>query len=216
MPARPFGGARYGGTQRGATRSRAARGATGRGFTLIEGLVVLLFVTMLVALGFPALQQMIHRSRLEGTARECAVLCQRARLEAIKQGVPVVVRFDTTDRTVESWLDADGNGTQEPTETEFAIVTLPGTIDYLAPTSQEEVWIDNGSGENVDSEGGWLTFFTDGSIDFTGDVRFGDSRQNYLQLSLGPVATGQVELSKWDEELDEWLQPREDRPWKWN
>ena len=35
----------------------------------------------------------------------CAVLCQRARLEAIKQGVPVAVRFDTADRTVESWLD---------------------------------------------------------------------------------------------------------------
>lgn len=201
MPSRRFGGTRA-----------SARGAPG--FTLIEGLVVMLFITVLIAIGFPALQQMIHRSRLEGATRECAIVCQRARLESIKQGVPVVVRFDTTDKTLESWLDADGNGAQDPGEIEFVFMSLPGTIDYKAPPAQTEVDIEDG--ENTDGDGGWITFFTDGSIDFTGDIRFGDARENYLQLSLGPRATGQVEISKWDAEGGIWVQPREDKPWKWN
>lgn len=185
-----------------------------RGFTLLEALVVMLIVGLIVAFGLPALQQMINRSRLEGATRECAVVCQRARLEAIKQGVPVAVRFDTADRTVESWLDANGDGTQDPTEIEFVVMTLPGTIDYAAPAPQSPVDIENG--ENTDGDGGWITFFTDGSIDFTGNIHFGDTRGNFLQLSLGPRATGQTELSKWDDTgSGEWLLPREDKPWKW-
>lgn len=185
-----------------------------RGFTLLESLVVLLFAAMIMTLGIPALQQMIHRSRLEGAMRECAVVCQRARLEAIKQGVPVAVRFDTSDRTVESWLDTDGNGSRDPGETELVVMDLPGTIDYAAPPGHSPVEIEGG--ENSDGDGGWITFFTDGSIDFTADIRLGDSRQNFLQLSLRPRATAHVELSKWDDESSEWMLPREGKPWKWN
>ena len=189
---------------------RVAGRTAASGFTLLEMLLVLLFSASLLVIGLPALQQMVHRGRLEGAARECAIMCQRARLEAITQSVPVVVRFDTTRRLIVSWLDENGDGVQDPTETEVMAVGLPGTLDFAGPGSIPAI-----EDINVDADGGYVTFFTDGSIDLAGSVRFGDRRDNYLQLELGPRATGKTSIQKWDPITSKWLEPREGKPWKW-
>ena len=196
--------------QVGGAHVRGARVAGARGFTLIESMVVLLFVALLVTIGLPALQQMIHRSRLEGATRECAVMCQRSRLESIRQGMPVVVRFDTKDRTVASWIDANGDGVQDPTETEIMVISLPGAVRFEGPPGLNPI-----EGFTTDPDGGWVTFQTDGSIDFEGEVHFMDERSNYLQLSLEPRATANVQVTKWDG--TKWVSPGEGgKPWKWN
>lgn len=186
------------------------RSEEARGFTLIEAMVVLLFVSVMITLGLPALQQLVHRSRLEGAARECAVMCQRARLEAIKQGLPVVVRFDTTDRTVESWVDANGDGIQDPTEVEIMVMALPGTVNFQGPGATPPV-----QGFTPDPDGSSVTFLTDGSIDEAGAVHFADSRSNFLQLELTPRATANVEIKKWDPTQSKWVMPQEGKPWEW-
>lgn len=193
-------------------RSRQAvrRRRRAAGYTLIEMLLVLLFAASLIVLGLPALQQMIHRSRLEGATRECAILCQRARLDAIRQGFPVVVRFDTTDRTVVSWVDENADGVQDAGETELAFVPLPGTVELAGPSPYPPI-----EDLNFDSDVGWVTFFTDGSIDEAGGVHFADTRENYLRLELGPQATGHVQILKYDLIKGEWVAPQEGQPWEW-
>jgi hypothetical protein len=173
-------------------------------------LLVLLFAAALIVLGLPALQQMIHRSRIEGATRECAVLCQRSRLEAIKEGFPVVVRFDTTDHAIVSWVDENADGVQDEGERELVFVPLPGTVELAGPPSTQPI-----EGFTVDSDGGWVMFFTDGSIDQEGWVHFGDQRSNYLRLTLRPRATGAVTITKWDPVKSEWFPQREGQPWEW-
>ena len=73
----------------------------------------------------------------------------------------------------------------------------------------------------IDSDGGQVTFFTDGSIDLAGKVYFRDERDNYLRLALSPRATGHVEITKYDPDgaqpEDRWVLPGKDgKPWTWN
>ena len=131
------------------------------GFTLIEAMMVLLIAGILMAIGIPALQQFIHRSRIEGFARETSIMCQAARLESIKQTLPTVVRFDETQRRVFTWLDSDGDSVQDPDEPDLATATLPGGIEFQGspgdPLAME--------GLLSDSDGAWVVFNSDGSAE---------------------------------------------------
>lgn len=199
---------------------RSTRGGTEReaGFTMLEALVVMLFVAIITTIGMPALQTMINRSRLEGIAREAAVMCQSTRLEAIKGGIPTVIRFDTTDRTIVSWIDANGDNIQDNDERQLLMRQLPGQADFDAPGSLGET-----GGLPKDSDGAWLTFNVDGSIELTstgdcdtglGCVRFADQRSNFLELSIGPAATAKVEIRKWNG--SQWQRPGDGgHPWTW-
>jgi len=190
-------------------RIRYAQRATG--FTLVESLIVMVFIAALIALGMPALQEMIHRSRLEGVARETGVLCQATRLEAIKSGAPAGLRLEPASLRMYSWIDINADGKLDEGEQQLADRTLPGTVAFGAPDGEG----DPIEGFDSDDDGYWITFNTDGSINATGDIRFSDSRANYLQLSLSPAATATVELRKWDG--SEWmLSGEEGKPWEWN
>ena len=188
------------------------------GFTLIETMVVMLFMAIVMTLGMPALQQMIHRARLEGIARETSVMCHSTRLEAIKGGIPTVIRFDITDRTIVSWVDANGDNVQDVGERELMRRQLPAQADFLAPGGMDAI-----GGLPTDGDGAWLTFNIDGSIQLTstGDcdtglacVRLADSRPNYLELSIGPAATASVKIRKWNG--TEWQLPGDGgQPWHW-
>ena len=59
------------------------------GFTLIELMVVLILFGVVALISFPALQNAIARSRLEGTVRQVGILMQTSRYEAIKNSTPV-------------------------------------------------------------------------------------------------------------------------------
>ena len=87
-------------------------------------------------------------------------------------------------------------------------------------------------GLQTDDDGAWITFNTDGSIVLAnetceidvhgsdpfsgyGCMRFGDQRSNFIQMSIGPIATAIVELRKWNG--SEWrLAGEEGEPWEWN
>jgi type II secretory pathway pseudopilin PulG len=185
---------------------------------MLEVLVVMLIIGIMATLGMPALQQMISRSRLEGLARELSVVCQSSRLEAIKGGIPTVVRFDSANRIVLAWIDANGDNIQDADEREMVRRPLPGSVEFGGPDSLEKT-----GGLPKDGDGAWLTFNPAGSIELTstgdcdsglGCVRLTDYRENYLELSIGPAATAKVEIRKWDG--SKWMLPGEGgHPWEW-
>lgn len=190
------------------------------GFTLVEVLVVLLIFGVIALLGFPALQNMIARSRLEGTVRQIGNLMQQARYDAIKNSNPVSVRIDTTTRTVTAFRDSRTTGTfgtqdaGEKTVGPEAGLPLPRLVNFAAPGSQPVVY---GFHPASPTTFGWVSFETDGSADEQGAFRLGDNRNNYLEIAVEPKATARVEMRKWDDTLSAFVpQGNAGRPWTWN
>jgi prepilin-type N-terminal cleavage/methylation domain-containing protein len=201
-----------------ARRAAIRRAASSGGFTLIELLVVLILLGIITTLGFPALQNMIARSRLEGTVRQMGVLIQQARYEAIKNSTPVSVRIDIPGRMVTAFRDSRTSGDMGTQDAgELAVggeggLPLPRLIDFAAPGAETVV-----DGFDGDADHGWLTFSSDGSVDKQGAFRIGDNRGNYLEIAVEPAATARIEMRKWDDSTSAFVaQGTGGKPWTWN
>lgn len=208
------------------------RGDGARGFTLIEALLVVGVLTVVLALGIPAIQNLIVRSKTEGFARQVSSTMQRTRLEAIKMNREGAVFMDTANRRLVAFIDADRDGTFNPTN------GTPRTTDYVLarldlPSGVEFEDQDGNVGiasvlgaTTVEVDGADLPapiFQPDGSIeDPVAEAfafRVADVRDNTLEVRIAPAATGRVQLRKWQDE--EWLStvdPEADnpKPWRWN
>ncbi len=190
------------------------------GFTLLEALVVIAVIGIIITLGFPAIQMFIHRSKIEGIARSTGLLMKEARFEAIKRGVPVVVRADRDEVEIFAWADVDGDLTFNPdttnpdfraTDYEIRRYTLPAGVAFDAPGAQVKVF---GFTDLPDKPWNGAVFETNGSIRALGAVRFGDQRGNYLEVRIEPEATARVSLRKWDG-ASWWAQGEGDKTWEW-
>jgi type IV fimbrial biogenesis protein FimT len=90
------------------------------GLTMIEILVVLAIAAILAAVATPSLSTMIQRMRQSSTMSQLATDVNRARVEAIKRNIRVLVCMRSTDSLCgastswnNGWLvcsDADGDG----------------------------------------------------------------------------------------------------------
>lgn len=200
-----------------------------RGFTLIEALVTLAILAIALVLGIPALANLISRSRLEGAARELAVMAQRARLEAVKRRVQTVVEVDPATGAVLAYADVDGASAGDPPNLVFDPVAGELSFDtdyrigYLDPRPGVELAAPTGGGPVLDGltdAGGGkrvIVFRPTGAAQAAGGIRFGDAAElNFLEVRLEPAGTGRVELRKWDRDTNEWYAHREGgRPWIW-
>lgn len=207
--------------------ARCARNVRPRGFTVIEVLVTLAILAIAMALGIPALAKLLARSQLEGSARELAVLTQRARLEAIKRRVQTVVEVDPVTGIAEAWADVDGVAVGDPPDLLFNPVAgeLRYTTDYrigriephsrigfLAPGGQPVVdGLTAAPGRRV------AVFLPTGAAESSGAFRLADrDGVNHLEVRVEPAGTGRIELRKWDREEGAWTLQREGgRPWTW-
>jgi prepilin-type N-terminal cleavage/methylation domain-containing protein len=164
-----------------------------RGFTLVELVLVMAIVAVLLSLGLPALQNMIHRSKIEGAARTTASMMRNARFEAIKQAVPVIVRIDTASNDVVAFVDENSDFTLDASEQRLGQMNLPGGVAFAGPASQPFV-------DGLDSAGtaGWASFVTDGSVTSSGAFRLADQRGNFLEVRVEPAATARIQIRKWD------------------
>ncbi|HKI85586.1 MAG TPA: GspH/FimT family pseudopilin [Thermoanaerobaculia bacterium] len=191
-------------------------GRRARGFTLIEMVIVLAIIGVLVTFGYPALQELLVRSRIESATRNTANIMRLARLEAIKHSVQVLVNFNSTAKTVWAYANVDGTAGFSPDASKPA-----GTVDYqVGSTYQlpEGVSFGAPAGQTaITFSGNAASFESDGSVDSTGQVDFVDQRGNYLQVKVEPQATAKVAVLKWDETRSVWHPSNEENhPWKWN
>lgn len=191
-----------------------------RGFTLIEALVVVAVLGILMLIGLPSLLGLVQRSKMEGTVQGVSNLMRLARLEAIKQGTPVVVRLDYTNNAVTAFVDRDNNLQLNPTaganpratDHEISRVQLANGVFFWGvangatdtdPAGTADV---AAKGNNVfwgftpDPAGGGApnlaVFEPNGSIRNPGGFEFGDRDGNFIEVRSAPQATARVTLVK--------------------
>lgn len=209
-------------TMRLRTRRRAA------GFSLIEGLVVITVVTLLVALGWPALQKQIVKTRLESFTTQVSILVQKSRSEAIRRRAVAVIEMDPAGDRIFAYVDLNGATITDPpdlqfnpvggerrftTDFEIGTLTLDQNLDLSAPMGEPVIdgFTDNGSGDRV------IVLLPNGAVDQVGGLRLGDEGgKNYLEIRIEPAAVARIQLRKWDPDDGAWKARREDgEAWKW-
>jgi prepilin-type N-terminal cleavage/methylation domain-containing protein len=180
-----------------------------RGLTLIELLVALAIIMLIAAIGYPALQKMIARSNLEGTAQQMMAALRQGRLEAVKRSVPAVAVMDQAARRFTVFVDfhdAGGNpgadllynprvGTN-PSNTDYIVadLPLPPQVHLGGPPGDANAvdgFTDRGDGPRA-------VFQPDGAVEAVGAFRVRDDRQNYLEIRSEPLATARIQLRKWN------------------
>lgn len=209
-----------------------------KGFTLLELLIVLAIFGIIASIGLPAIFNLIHRAKIEGITRETAVLMRKARLEAIKQGVQTVVDIDASTGEIRAFADVHGLAVTDPPdgkykndssqprgESDYIIGTpyvLPNKVTFSFPGADAEAKASTFV-NMPDFPDAIAIFQPNGSILNTGAIRFGDSRDNYLEVRVDPAATARIEIRKWNAAVSanpldnsQWFAPGEnDLPWIW-
>jgi len=169
-----------------------------RGFTLIEMLVVLAILMILLLFAVPALQTAMRQGKLRGMANETATVMRLARLAAIKNSCPSIVKIviDSSPR-VEGFPDCDGNGVLDADKKTLGSFPLPYGVHFLAPPNlQGNASIDGLSADPGGGAANVAIFQPDGSIQKIGAFRFGDDVGNFLEVSVSPQATARIEVHK--------------------
>lgn len=94
-------------TTRRESRNHRIRNRRERGFTMLEVLVTMAVLGLAAAFGVPSVLKGLERFRVEGAAEGVAQMLARARGEAIRRGVPVVVALDPANDQIIAFADVD-------------------------------------------------------------------------------------------------------------
>jgi prepilin-type N-terminal cleavage/methylation domain-containing protein len=194
------------------------------GFSLIELLVVLAVLSLALFVTLPALQNLIVRNKLEGSARDLGAMIQRARMEAVRRSAPTQVSIDPVSGQVFAFADLNGPSAGDPPDglfnpiagsadgtTDFSLGRwqLPGRIVLAAPGSEAAVdGLTTIGGDHV------ARLLPDGSINDVGAFRLADQRGNFLEVRVEPKATARVTVNKWDG-TNWWARGEGGHPWTW-
>ncbi len=203
---------------------------TGRnsGFTLFELLATFAILALASSLALPGLLNFIHRSKLEGAARQAVSMMQISRLEAIKRGVPAVVIVDPVQGELVAFADVDGASTTDPpdgifnpvsgeplrlTDYELGRFRLPNGIALGDPDGNEGIAAVAGFMNAAPLPQKRAVFRMDGSAEDDGAFRFRDLRGNFLEARLVAPTTARLEVRKWDG--SDWRAAGEEGAWVW-
>ncbi len=202
-----------------------------RGYSFVEVVVVVALLGILATMGIPLLQNVIHRTKMEGLIGNTTGMFRFARSESIKQNFNTVLRFDFANRRLEAFADLNGTALTDPPDGVFSPVPfqparttdyrlggfeLPVGIEVEAPGSLDPIdgftSVDNGgTAERV------AIFTADGSITDIGGIRLADARGNFFEVRVAPQGTARIQVLKWDEIEQAWFEKGEDgRPWVWS
>lgn len=179
------------------TRSRRIRRPhRSSGLTLVEVLVGLAVIGIMAGIATPAIQNLIHKNKIDGLAREVAVFMRLARLEAIRNSRPVLVVADTDSLEIIVMVDENFDGVLGPEDRMLGRKTLAAGLSYLEPGGATGV--DSVDGLLIQGDLAEAVFLPDGSAQANGALRIGDQRDNYLEVRVEPFTTAQVTIRKWD------------------
>lgn len=203
------------------SRNRFRRPAAG--FTLFELLVVIAVVGILLGIAVPALLQQIGRSQLTAAARETGVLMQKARMEAIRRGVPVVVAPDAAGRALFAWVNSERNAAGlfvdldfDQTAGEIRVgevrlsprVVMRGPGDAAANGEESNLFDRTPPGPAEDAPSPPFVadlpveaavFMPNGSVLVEGAFRFSeDAARNFLEVRVAPRGTARIVVRKYN------------------
>jgi hypothetical protein len=193
----------------------------------VESLLVMAVLIVLAAFGLPALERMLARSKLQGSAREIAVHLGSGRVAAMRLGRNVVVRPDYDRGGLLSFVDEDEDFTHDAGEQELSWLTLPESggnrgvfmmgPDGVAGTDADPAMSVSGltaiPGESVKV----AVLRSDGSIRNPGGFRVSDGREraNVFEVRIDPSATARIELLKFVYDDVTGINPLPDPPGSW-
>jgi hypothetical protein len=176
-------------------------------------MMVMLVIVILAAFGFPALQQMFTRSKLQGSAREIMVHLGSSRVAAMRLSRNVVVKPSFSERKLVSFVDDNENFVQDIGEREISSLSLPGTgsghiylmgPDGVAATDDDPAQALQGfttvvSGDPDIPDLHVAVFEPDGSIRDQGAFRISDGKSpaNVFEVRIQPPATARLEILKY-------------------
>lgn len=202
---------------------RQPRCAGRAGFTLIELLVVLAVLGVAILIGYPALDKMMQRSKLEVSARQAAALMQTARFEAIRRGGTAGVKQDIATREVVAFAELDAVAGLSAGDRILNRFTLPTGVEFYGPGDVEAGTRDNAYWNSDPAvPDGYALFGSDGAADAAAAFRFADLRGNFLETRVDPPATARVAVQKYAGSGDpsveaNWQEPGEGgEAWQWN
>jgi len=127
------------------------------GFSLIELMIAIAIVAILLALGLPGFNSLITRNRIASQTSDFATSLSLARSEAIKRGLPVVVRRTTTnwESGWQVFVDADNDETYTA-----GTDTLLRSYDLLTGGNT----LRTSSGSSSTQFGQWIRFSSLGAV----------------------------------------------------
>ena len=152
------------------------------GFTLLELLVAIAIVAILITVAVPSFREMIMNNRISMRMNNFADIIQFARSEAVRIGGAVGVKADGGGsdwaQGVTVWNDADGDGTQDGSETVLRVLE----------TFQSGVTLssDGFSSFQFQASGYTNDSFAGGSLDLC-DGRTGETGRQLQLLSTGLI-----------------------------
>lgn len=205
----------------------------GQGFTLAEMLVVVAMLGIVMLIGIPTFQRLLHRTKIEGITRETAILMNLARFESIKRGVPVIVQIDPVGSEVFSFVDVHGGldptlpsdglfaaipgAVARTTDYELGRLKLPSGVSFSFQALTDAASVDGFVNEGIPDPPDLMAIFqSDGSVLDSGALRFGDQRGNFLEARIDPPGTARIEVRKWDDADGAWYAFGEGgKPWQW-
>lgn len=171
------------------------------GFTLIELLIVVAIMSTMMAIGLPSFQSIIEGSRLTSAANAMVSALQLARMEALKQHKPVVIR--PKDGVADGWKQgwelfvdvpksAVNNYTKDGDEPLFATFdALGSTLTVKASSAFSDSTYYDASGR-IKSVGGSFSFCA--TTDFR-SVIIGATGRVHVETSSNSTRTFSSECS---------------------
>lgn len=158
---------------------------------------MVIIIGIAMAVGIPALQNMLARSRTEAFAHEAMGLIQQTRLEAIKRNRPGVVYLDAASDQIVAFINVDGDANEQfnigAGDFEQGRLRKPSFIEFEDDGGATGAASVDGLSSVAGGKPG-VVIRPDGSVEDDGAFRVADLRGNHLELRIRPAATGRVEL----------------------
>jgi type II secretory pathway pseudopilin PulG len=184
-------------------------------------LIVMAIMGLILAIGIPFFGTILHRSRVDGVAREIDMTVLAARLQAIKRGqnVGVVLSTDPSSaigayNTAITFVDAKPDGVLDTS-------TVPPDVivhsDLLDPDGHRVILRIDDPGKpspSTSAATAYIVFTPFGSVGSGGDkaVYVLDTHSNTLQIAVTTPATGKIVMTKL---VPGGTPTYELPPWKW-